>query len=97
MFKNPSLEDYDKFASSIGFKLTKDKNGVLIYKCEETELRPFELGEIYRLCRAQYSKGIEDSLGYLKSYIEKAKTKEELIKGINEFISEMKNIIECEK
>ena len=45
----PTLEDYGEFAEKIGFKATKI-DGVFLYKCGETILRPFELGNLYRLC-----------------------------------------------
>jgi hypothetical protein len=93
----PTLQEYDEFAESLGFKFIKCKDGVLRYVHEEARLMPFELGKIYRFCHRKYAEGIEDSLNYLKTHIEKAKTQQELIHGINEFIKEMKDITSAEQ
>ena len=86
----PSLKDYENFANSIGFKLTHNKKGILVYKSENVELMPFELGNIYRTCNEFYSKGIDDSLIALEYFVKKSKTFKELQENLNNFIKEMK-------
>ena len=68
----PTLEDYGEFAEKIGFKATKI-DGVFLYKCGETILRPFELGNLYRLCHLKYSEGVDDCLNTLEYYVKKSK------------------------
>lgn len=85
-----SLKDYENFANSIGFKLTHNKKGVLVYKNENVELMPFELGNIYKICNKFYSKGIDDSLTALEYFVKKSKTSKELQENLNNFIKEMK-------
>lgn len=86
----PSLKDYETFANSIGFKFTKNEKGVLVYKCNETELMPFELGNLYRICNKFFADGIDESLMILEYYVKKSKTSKELQENLNEFIKEMK-------
>lgn len=89
---NISLEEFGNFAESIGFIATKNKDGVFIYKNKEskTELKPYELGNLYKLCNLKYSEGIKDSLNTLEFYIKKSKTQKELSDNLNKFIIEMK-------
>ena len=86
----PSLKAYENFANSIGFKLTHNKKGVLVYKSENIELMPFELGNIYKFCNKFYSKGIDESLTVLEYSVKKSKTFKELQETLNNFIKEMK-------
>lgn len=86
----PSLKDYENFANSIGFKLTHNNKGVLVYKNENVELMPFELGNIYKICNKFYSKGIDDSLTVLEYFVKKSKTSKDLQENLNNFIKEMK-------
>lgn len=96
---SPTLTDYENFAEEIGLKLEHTK-GLKILKYvnkDGSSLMPFELGNIYRFSHLKYSEGIKDSLNYLKFYVEKAKTREELIEGINNYIKELNSIITAEE
>lgn len=87
-----SLKDYGDFANSIGFVSTKNKAGVFIYKNKEinTELLPYELGNLFRICNLKYAEGIQDSLNTLEFYLKQSKTTKELQNNLHEFINEMK-------
>ena len=92
----PTLEDYGEFAEKIGFKATKI-DGVFLYKCGETILRPFELGNLYRLCHLKYSEGVDDCLNILEYYVKKSKNNKELQENLNEYIKYMKESSEINK
>lgn len=92
----PTLEEYRKFAEEIGFKSTKI-DGVFLYRCGETILRPFELGKLYRLCNLKYSEGIDDCLNRLEFYVKKSKNNKELQENLNTYIKFMKESSEINK
>ena len=89
----PTLKDYREFAEKIGFKDTKI-DGIFLYKCGETILRPFELGNLYRLC---HLKGVDDCLRTLEYYVKKSKNNKELKENLNEYIKYMKESSEVNK
>lgn len=92
----PTLEDYGDFADKIGLSAIK-KDGVFKYVHKETgiEVKPYQLGALYKLFLSKYIEGVEYSANHFEHYCkQKSVTKETLPKAFSEELSSQKTYIQ---